>query len=164
MVPLARLGDQRAIELLKDILRGIGTVEMEWRPGTRPSLCADRAQAFYALKPRDATNFAETVFEVAAQEPEGPGSVQAWTALGLMRPAGYGERVFKLAMRKKPHWKLVTRDMLHDAVLATDPNLNDAFWKEYGVSPIPTYSGRKALVEMGLHRLMFPGTGVWTGD
>lgn len=164
LAPLSRLGDRRAIELLKDILRGVGTVEREWQSGTRLGLCADREQAFLVLRPRDAANFAETVFEVAAQEPEGPGSLEAWTALGLMRPAGYGDRVFKLAMSKKPHWKLVTRDILFNTVIAIDPSLNDAFWKEYGVNPIPTYSGQRALIEKGLGYLMFPGTMYWTGD
>lgn len=168
LLPLSRLGDKLAIEKLRQIIRGIGTPEDPWGTGhTEPTLCSARALAFHSLKPRDAPNFAETVFEVAAQEPEGAGTRQAWNALGIIHPKGFGDRLFKLAMRAKPHWKFVTRQALHDAVMASDPGLNEAFWREYEVQVIPTHSGQKILVEMGLSRLMYSGADYWlwwTGD
>jgi hypothetical protein len=84
-----------------------------------------------------------------------------------MHPKGCGERLLRLAMRKKPHWKLVERQTLHDAIMASDPSLNEAFWREYNVQVIPAHSGQKILVEMGLSRLMYSGASYWmewTGD
>jgi len=168
LLPLSRLGETLAIEKLSQIIRGVGTPEDPWDPGRpSPTLCSDRGLVFESLKPRDAKNFAETVFQVAAQEPEGPGTREAWVALGIMHPSGFGDRVLKLAMRKKPHWKFVGRQTLHDAIMAIDPNLNEAFWREYDVEVIPAHSGQKALVEMGLGRLMYGGARYWmdwTGD
>lgn len=84
-----------------------------------------------------------------------------------MHPKGFGDRLLRLAMRKKPHWELVERQTLHDAILAIDPSLNEAFWREYNVKIIPTHSGQKILVEMGLSRLVYSGASYWmewTGD
>jgi hypothetical protein len=168
LLPLSRLGDRLAIEKLTQIIRGIGTPEDPWGTGhTEPTLCLARGLVFHSLKPRDARNFAETVFEVAAQDPEGAGTRQAWDALGVMHPKGFGDRLLRLAMRTKPHWKFVTRQALHDAVMASDPSLNEAFWREYEVQVIPAHSGQKILVEMGLSRLMYSGADYWmwwTGD
>jgi hypothetical protein len=168
LLPLSRLGDSLAIEKLRQIIRGVGTPADPWGSGhTEPTLCEARGLAIQSLKPRDAENFAEAIFEVAAQEPEGPGTRQAWNALGVMHPKGFGYRLFRLAMRKKPHWKFVTRQALHDAIMASDPSLNEAFWREYGVEVIPAHSGQKILVEMGLSRLMYSGASYWmdwTGD
>lgn len=168
LLPLSRLGDRLAIEKLAQIIRGIGTPEDPWGTGhSEPTLCSARGLVFHSLKPRDAKNFAETVLEVAAQDPEGAGTRQAWSALGVMHPKGFGDRLLKLAMRTKPHWKFVTRQGLHDAVMASDPSLNEAFWREYEVQVIPAHSGQKILVEMGLSRLMYSGADYWmwwTGD
>lgn len=164
LLSLSRLGDAAAIEKMRAILKGVGTPVC---PGTKnepPSIGIDRGEAFSRLKPRDAANFAEAVFEVAQAEPEGRATLEAWTALGVMRPRGFGERLFKLAMTKKPHWKTVSRQVLHDTIMVIDPGLNERFWREYKVREIPTHSGQKALVEMGLSRLIFPGALYWTGD
>jgi hypothetical protein len=168
LLPLSRLGDSLAIEKLRQIIRGVGTPPDPWgSERTEPTLCEARGLAIRSLKPRDAENFAETVFEVAAQEPESAGTREAWNALGVMHPKGFGDRLFRLAMRKKPHWKFVTRQALHDAIMASDPSLNEAFWREYGVEVIDAHSGQKILVEMGLSRLMYSGADYWmfwTGD
>ena len=163
LLPLSRLGDEKAIQALKDILRGVGTPPDPWE-GTFPSLCADRARAFDGLRPRDAQNFADLIFKVAAQEPEGPGTFAAWNALGLMRPGGSGRRALKLAIRK-PHWKLVSHHMLNTVVLALDPDLHDEFWQSYeSVEVVPLQLGLRTQVKAGLGYLLFSGTGKWTGD
>jgi len=168
LLPLSRLGDGLAIEKLSQIIRGVGTpADPTGSEHTRPTLCEARGLAIGSLKPRDAKNFAEIVFEVAAQEPEGAGTREAWIALGVMHQKGFGERLLRLAMRKKSHWKLVERQTLHDAIMASDPSLNEAFWREYNVQVIPAHSGQKILVEMGLSRLMYSGASYWmewTGD
>jgi hypothetical protein len=168
LLPLSRLGDRLAIEKLGQIIRGIGTPEDSWgHDHSGPTLCMARGSAIADLKPRDAKNFAEAVFEVAAQEPEGPGTREAWEAMGIMHPAGFGDRLFELSMRTKTHWKFVTRQALHDAIFAIDPSLDEAFWREYGVASIPPNNSQKALVELGLGRLMYSGAKYWmewTGD
>ena len=163
LLPLSRLGEERAIQTLKDILRGIGTPRDPWE-GTFPSLCVDRAQAFERLRPRDARNFAQTILEIAGREPEGPGTFAAWNALGLMRPAGYGPRVLKLAV-SKPNWPLVSHHMLNTVVLALDPDLHDEFWGSYEkVQEVPAQTGMRAQVKEGLGYLLFSGSSTWTGD
>lgn len=83
LLPLSRLGDSLAIEKLSQIIRGGGTpTDPTGSERTRPTLCGARGLAIESLKPRDAKNFAEVVFEVAAQEPEGAGTREAWIALG----------------------------------------------------------------------------------
>ena len=163
LISLSRLGDGVAIQLLKGVLMSGGSTSVG-QGSEGQSWCADREEAFMSLKPRDAKNFAETAFQIAAGEPEGRATIHAWRALGVMRPAGFGERVLRLALSKKPHWRLVSRQALHNTVIAIDPDLNDEFWRQLGVSPIPAYSGNRALVEAGLGRMVFSGTMFWTGD
>jgi hypothetical protein len=164
LVQLARLGESSAIEELKEILKGVGTP-----PDTRsvngiPQLCVDRAAAFDSLRQRDARHFAETVFEVAARQPEGPATRMSWNALGVMHPEGYGPSVLKLAVSKKPHWDLVSRGVLNTVVIAIDPGLNEAFWSEFEVEAVPEMRGDKNLVKAGLGRMMFHGSFAWTSD
>ncbi|HSB17682.1 MAG TPA: hypothetical protein VLE22_24755 [Bryobacteraceae bacterium] len=164
LLPLSRLGDERAISELKDVLRGVGVPPGPWPEHGFPSLCADRAQAFSGLRPRDSTRFAETVIEIAAQEPEGPGTFDAWQALGVMRPEGLGSRVLKLAI-SRPRWRLVSHYMLKTVVLAVDPELHDEFWNAYqDVQVIPAQLGIRTQVRQGLGYLLFSGVGQWTGD
>jgi len=165
LVPLSRLGEPLAVRRLQDILRGIGTPPDRAAPaGGFPTLCADREQAFNGLRPRDASRFAEIVFEVAAQEPEGPGTRDAWRALAIMRPRDMGDRVLALAVRK-PRWQFVAHDTLCNVVLAIDPGLHDAFWDAYpDVEVVPLQMGHRSLVQKGLGRLLFTGTYYWTGD
>ena len=162
LLPLSRLGEPLAIERLRDIVKGVGTPPDVFQG--QPALCGDREQAFRGLKPRDAANFAEAVFEVARQEPEGMVTVEAWQALGIMHPKGFGERLLKLAASKRPRWKLVGRDLLNKAIIAVDPALNERFWSYFKVEFVPDMLPEKRLVEMGLGRLMFQGTYYWTGD
>jgi hypothetical protein len=98
LIPLSRLGEPVAIQRMKDILKGVGTPPDSAPANSLPSLCADRGQAFDGLRTRDAAHFAETVFEVAAHEPEGPGTREAWRALGIMHPRGFGDRVLREAL------------------------------------------------------------------
>jgi len=164
LVPLARLDEEKAVDALRDILRGNGTPPDPWE-NTFPSLCADRAQAFRALRPRDAKYAAETVLEIAGRQPEGPGTFDAWQALGLMHPEGYGPRVLRLAVSRGPHWKLVSRDVLNTVVLALDPELYDEFWASYDdVQVMGTQFGKRTQIKEGLGYLLFSGTGQWTGD
>jgi hypothetical protein len=164
LLPLSFLGEPLAVQRLKDILKGIGTPP-EFAPGNAPpSLCADRAQAFDGLRTRDAEHFSETVFEIAAREPEGAGTREAWRALAIMHPREMGERVLALAV-SKPRWQFVNRDMLCRVVLAINPDLHEAFWDAYpDVEVVPLQMGHRSLVERGLGRLMFTGTYYWTGD
>jgi HEAT repeats len=162
LLALSRLGDPIAVERLRDILRGVGTVPDEFRGA--PALCADRSLAFRSLRPRDASLFAGAVFQVAAAEPEGPATRWAWEALGVMHPSGFSERLLQLAVSKKPHWRLVSRDLLNKVVIASDPQLNEAFWAALSVENPPQMLPSKRLVKMGLGRLMFSGTKEWTGD
>ena len=165
LLPLSRLGEPLAVQRLHDIIRGIGTPPDRPAPaGGLPALCADRELAFNGLRPRDASRFAETVFEVAAQEPEGPGTRDAWRALAIMRPRDMGARVLALATGK-PRWRFVSHDTLCNVVLAINPDLHDAFWDAYpGVVVVPLQLGHRSLVQRGLGRLMFEGTYYWTGD
>jgi hypothetical protein len=101
---------------------------------------------------------------VASQTPEGPGTLDAWRALGVMHPDGFGERVLKLAVSRKPHWRLVSRDTLNAVVIALDPAPNKAFWSEFEVEFVPEMQAERLIVEKGLGRLMFTGTELWTGD
>jgi hypothetical protein len=164
LLPLSRLGDERATSELKAILRGEGVPPGPWPEHGFPSLCADRAQALKGLRPRDAARFAETVLEVAAQDPEGPGTFDAWQALGVMRPQGLGRRVLALAT-SRPRWRLVSHHMLNTVVLAIDPELHDEFWSAYeDVQIIPAQLGIRKQVKEGLGYLLFSGVGQWTGD
>lgn len=163
LISLSRLGDGKAIQLLNEVLIRGDFISVGRSPEAQP-WCADREEAFMSLKPHDAKNFAETVFEIAAEEFETRATIQAWRALGVMRPAGFGQRVLRLALSKKPHWNLVSRQALHNTVIAIDPDLNHEFWHQLGVSPIPSYSGNRALVDAGLGRMLFSGTMYWTGD
>ena len=163
LLPLSRLGEERAIDALEDVLRGIGTPPDPWE-GTFPSLCADRAQAFDGLRARDARNFAETLLQIAAKEPEGPGTFAAWNALGRIRPEGFARRVLKLAI-SRPRWQLVSHHMLNTVVVALDPDLHDEFWEAYeDVQEVPLQLGIRTQVKEGLGYLLFSGTGKWTGD
>jgi len=164
LLSLSRLDEPLAIQRLKDVLRGIGTPPDLASANTPPTLCADRAQAFDGLRARDATRFAETIFEIAAREPEGAGTREAWRALAIMHPRQMGDRVLALAVRK-PHWLFVTHDMLCRVVLAINPDLHDAFWDAYpDVEVVPLQKGYRSLVQRGLGRLMFTGTYYWTGE
>jgi hypothetical protein len=163
LVPLSRLGEEKAVEALTEILRGKGTPPDPWE-STFPSLCADRAQAFRALRPRDAENFGDVIFEIAGQQPEGPGTFEAWRALGVMKPKAFASRVLKLAVSRR-HWNLVSRDVLNSVVIALDPELYDDFWSAYDdVQVLGTQIGKRTLVKEGLGYLLFSGTGQWTGD
>jgi hypothetical protein len=165
LLPLSRLGEERAILELKEILRGTGLPPDPWPADSNPSLCADRAQAFRGLRPRDAIHFADTVLEIAGQDPEGPGTFEAWHALGIMRPAGFGQRVLKLAMTRRPHWRLVSRQMLNKVVLAIDPELHDEFWASYDDLQVVTPQlGMRTQIKEGLGYLLFSGTGDWSGE
>jgi len=126
--------------------------------------CERGASYLWELKPRDAANFAETVFELAAAEPETDAAYDAWRALGVMRPSGFGERVLKLALSRRPHWKTVSRDMLNKVLIAIQPDLNERFWDGFEVQSKPAMLPEKRLVEKGVSRFMFSGTGNWTGD
>lgn len=164
LLPLSRLGEERAILELKEILRGVGVPPGPWPDHGFPSLCADRAQAFRRLRPRDAARFAEAVLEVAGRDPEGPGTFDAWQALGVMRPEGFGNRVLKLAI-SRPRWRLVSHYMLNTVVLAIDPELHDEFWSAFGdVEVIPAQLGIRTQVREGLGYLLFSGVGQWTGE
>jgi hypothetical protein len=164
LLPLSRLGEERAILELKEVLRGVGVPPGPWPDHGFPSLCADRAQAFHGLRPRDAAHFAEAVLEVAGQEPEGPGTFDAWQALGVMRPEGFGNRVLKLAI-SRPRWRLVSHYMLNTVVLAVDPELHDEFWSAFeDAEVIPAQLGIRTQVREGLGYLLFSGVGQWTGD
>jgi hypothetical protein len=163
LIPLSRLGEEKAADAVKDILRGTGTPPDPWE-NTFPSLCADRAQAFRALRPRDARTFAETVLEIAGQTPEGPGTFEAWQALGMMRPEGFGPRVLRLAI-SRTRWRLVSHDVLNTVVLALDPDLNDEFWAAYDdAQVVPAQLGKRSQINEGLGYLLFSGSGQWTGD
>jgi hypothetical protein len=164
LLPLSRLRDENAIRILKDILLGVGTPDEPARKSGRPLLCADRAQAFRELRPRDGQNFAETVFEVIARQPEGPGTFEGWNALGVMHPQGFGQRILKLAV-SRPRWQHVSHHMLNTVVLAVDPDLHDEFWAAYDdVATIPAQLGMRTQIREGLGYLLFSGTGYWTGD
>ena len=163
LLPLSRLGDPVAIQKMKDVLLGVGVPECPPFNGW-PILSADGASAFGGLRSEDATAFAETVMKVAAQDPEGAGTRQAWVALGIMHPQGYGERVLELAVSRRPHWKYVSRDFLNKVVIALDPNLNTRFWSNFEVEVVPDMRGAKALVTEGLGRVNFEGSRWWTSD
>ncbi len=163
LIPLSRLGDPLAIQKIKDILSGVQTPTCPDQNGW-PRLPPDRSAAFGQLRPRDAKNFAETVFEIAAQDPEGAGTREAWEALGIMHPQGFGQKVLKLAVSRRPHWKYVSRDLLNKVVIAVDPDLNEAFWSYFVVETVPAMNGYKALVRQGLGRLLFTGSWWWTSD
>jgi hypothetical protein len=82
-----------------------------------------------------------------------------------MRPAGFGQRVLKLAMTRRPHWRLVSRQMLNKVVLAIDPELHDEFWASYDDLQVVTPQlGMRTQIKEGLGYLLFSGTGDWTGD
>jgi len=164
LLPLSRLGEPLAIQRLKDILRGIGTPPDPAPANALPIPCADRAQAFDGLRAQDAARFAETVFEIAAREPEGTGTREAWRALAIMHPREMGDRVLALVI-SKPHWQSVPHDVLCRVILAINPDLHDAFWDAYpNVAVVPLQRGYRSLVQRGLGRLMFTGTYYWTGD
>ena len=161
LLALSRHGDVDAIGRVKEILRNR---EGWWPPNLLPIPAAERAAAFDSLRARDAIHFAETVFEVAGQDPEGPGTLEAWEALGVMHPAGYGRRVVKLAWSRRPHWKTVTQDRLNDVVIAIDPDLNSVFWTGYDAERVPAMTGKKTLVREGLGAIMFKGSWDWIGE
>lgn len=163
LIPLSRLGDPLAIRKVKDILTGVQTPTCPDQNGW-PRLPSDRSEALGQLRPRDAKNFAETVFEIAAQNPEGAGTREAWEALGVMHPQDYGQRVLKLAVSRRPHWKYVSRDLLNKVVIAIDPDLNETYWSYFDVETVPAMNGYKTLVKQGLGRLMFTGSWWWTSD
>lgn len=164
LLQLARLNEPFAIERMKEILKGVGTPNEIVIPGRIPQPCSDRSAAFNYLRSRDARKFAQTVFEVAAQQPEGPATHAAWVAMGVMHPEGFGQRVLKLAVSKKPHWDFVSRDLLNRVVITIEPDLNEAFWSEFDLEVVPEMRGEKALVKAGLGRMMFEGSFSWTSD
>jgi len=164
LLQLARLNEPFAVERMKEILKGVGTPNEIVIAGRVPQTCSDRSAAFNYLRLRDAGNFAQTVFEVAAQQPEGPATHSAWVAMGVMHPEGFGQRVLKLAVSKKPHWDFVSRDLLNRVVITIEPDLNEAFWSEFDVEIVPEMRGEKALVKTGLGRMMFQGSFYWTSD
>lgn len=163
LLALSRLGDPVAIDRVKNAVLGRD-------PALRDSAklkargCEQGASYLWELKPRDAANFAETVFELAAADPETDAAYDAWRALGVMRPGGFGERVLKLALSRRPHWKTVSRDMLNKVLIAIQPDLNERFWDGFEVQSKPAMLPEKRLVEKGVSRFMFSGTGNWTGD
>jgi HEAT repeat protein len=161
LLALSRLGEPAAIEMLKRILRDR---KGWWLPNSHPLLTEERAIAFESLRPRDATTFAETVFEVAAQDPEGPGTFEAWETLGVMHPAGFGRRVLKLAWSRRPHWKTVAQHRLNTVLIAIDPDLNSLFWSGYETERVPAMNSEKALVRVGFSALMFAGSWYWIGE
>ncbi len=163
LLPLSRLGDSAAIEKIKAILLGIGLPECPMMNGW-PMLSADGSAVFGNLRSTDAKAFAETVFEVAARSPEGAGTREAWQALGMMHPRGFGERVLALAVSRRPHWKYVSRDVLNKVVIALDPALNSRFWSYFDVEAVPDMRGAKALVLEGLGRLNYQASHWWTSD
>jgi hypothetical protein len=81
-----------------------------------------------------------------------------------MQPVGYGDRVLRLAVSKRPHWQTVSRDLLNKVVIAIDPDLDEAFWAAFSVEVVPEMHGEKALVRNDIGRLMFTGTWWWSGD
>ncbi len=153
LLALSRLGEPLAIDRMKNILRGVGTPPDHTPEGKLPALCVDREAAF-RLRRRDAVNFAEVVFEVASQKPEGAGTMEAWEALGVMRPRGFGERMLKLAT-SKPQWRFVDRQTLFQAVIAVDPSLAERFWGAFNLKVVPAERGLKSFVENGVGYLMF---------
>jgi hypothetical protein len=161
LLALSRLGESAAIDRLKRILR---ERKGWWLPNSHPQLTEERAIALDSLRPRDAATFAETVFEVAAQDPEGPGTFEAWEALGVMHPPGFGRRVLKLAWSRRPHWKTVSQDQLNKVVIAIDPDLNSVFWTGCDAERVPAMNGSKALVRTGLGAFMFHGSWSWIGE
>jgi hypothetical protein len=161
LLALSRLGDLTAIEDLKRIL---GERKGWWLPNAHPQLTEERAIAFDLLRPRDAATFAETVFAVAAQDPEGPGTFEAWEALGVMHPVGFGRRVLKVAWSRRPYWKTVVQDRQNKVLIAIDPNLNSVFWNGYEAERVPAMNGAKALVRAGFGAFLFTGSWYWIGE
>jgi hypothetical protein len=161
LLPLSRLGDPIAIEQIREIIKNRRGF---WLPNQFPMLASPGSRVFGALRPRDAGLLAETVFEVAGQDPEGPGTREAWEALGVMHPTGFGPRVLKLALSHRPHWKTVSRDVLNEVVIAIDPDLNSAFWAGFDVEQVPSMRGYRTLAELGLSELLFQGSWYWIGE
>jgi len=161
LLPLSRLGDPVAIERMREIVKNRRGA---WPPNQFPILAPPGSKVFGALRPRDAGLFAETVFEVASQDPEGPGTREAWEALGVMHPTGFGPRVLKLALSHRPHWKAVSRDLLNNVVIAIDPDLNSEFWAGFDVEQVPAMRGYKTLTELELGALLFRGSWYWIGE
>jgi hypothetical protein len=167
LLALSRLGDRRAITLFNEILFGKGSRRDRWLPNQFPELSAERSRAFESLRARDAINFAETTFAVAAQEPEGPGTREAWNALGVMHPRGYGKRLLALSLSRKPHWKTLAREVQLRVILATDPDpaLVTLFFSSFvDVQQIPDESSDITIIRAGLGNLLFGGSWYWFGE
>ncbi len=162
LLALSRDGDSGAIALLTKILRGESGPPM----GNErvPVLCVDREQAFMLLRARDSSVFGDLLLSIAASEPEGPWTVSAWRALGVMHPRPLAERILALAVSKRPHWKDVSRDLLNKVVVAANPELNLRFWSYFDRTVVPMMSAERSLVNAGASHLMFSGTEPWTGD
>ncbi len=167
LLALSRLGDPKATALFKEILLGKNSQRDRWLPNQFPQLSPERGKAFESLRARDASNFAETVFSVAAQEPEGPGTREAWNALGVMHPNGYGKRLLALALSRKPHWKTLAREVQFLVILSTepDPALVTRFFSSFvDVQRIPDESSQISLIRAGLGNLLFGGAWYWFGE
>lgn len=165
LLALSRLNDEWAIGRFKAILRGEDPQAESghrWQAADR-ALCGTRETAFRVLRHRDSGNFGEVLVEIATQSVEGPWTKQAWMALGLSHPDGFGKRLFDLALSKK-QWKYVTTPRLYKAIMACDPSLNDEFWRSLGAKEIQSGSAERSLVENGLGYLMFEGTAWWEGE
>lgn len=163
LLGLSRVGDAAAIDRLKNALLGRDPALNDRAKLTQMG-CESGASFLSELRPRDAANFADTVFQLAAAEPETEVTFVAWESLGVMRPSGFGERVLKLALSKRPHWKTVSCDMLNKVVIAIQPELNERFWDGFDVQSKPEMLAEKRLVEKRVSYFMFTGTGNWTGD
>ncbi len=166
LLALSRLGDPKATALFQEILLGKNSQRDRWLPNQSPQLSAERGKAFESLRARDASTFAETVLSVAAQEPEGPGTREAWTALGVMHPNGYGKRLLALALSRKLHWLTLAREVQFLVILSTepDPALVTQFFSSFvDVQRIPDESGQISLIRAGLGNLLFGGWH-WFGE
>lgn len=165
LLALSRLGDSEATALLEGILRKRDPGD-RWLPNQYPELSSDRARAFENLRSRDAANFAEAVFAVAAQVPEGPGTREAWNALGVMHPKGYARRLLELAVSRKP-WQTVARESQLQVILEIepDPALVALFFTSFAeVRQIPDKTRDIILIRAGLGDLLAGGAWYWFGE
>jgi hypothetical protein len=164
LLALSRLGDSESRTLLERILKS--SRHDRWLPNQHPVLSAERTRAFESLRARDAASFAETAFAVAAQVPEGPGTREAWYALGVMHPKGYARRLLALAVSRKP-WQTVARESQLQVILEIEPDeaLVALFFSSFAeVRQIPDKTSDLMLIRAGLGDLLFGRAWYWFGE
>jgi hypothetical protein len=164
LLALSRLRDSESRDLFERILKS--SRHDRWLPNENPVLSGERARAFDSLRSRDAADFAESVFAVAAQVPEGPGTREAWYALGVMHPKGYAKRLLALAVSRKP-WQTVARESQLQVILEIepDPAFVALFFSSFAdVQQIPDKTKDIMLIRAGLGDLLYGSAWYWIGE